>query len=258
MREKIFLAPGANGGELTKSLARRGVNCFNLRIVSAGELARIAMMRSGMSITEDFVSSEEETAIVAEAVKGKPYFGKATYSDIREVSAVIRRMRTLVADANEAGQITEIRGEGIFEEKNRALVSVYKKYMGIISERKLMDSVSLMRKAAECQPIDADFYTLEEYPLNPLEKALLNKLSGGRAQKSSLSELFGIKDAPIKVSSFKNCYGASNEVERKRQPEVDIPDRKESGSGLCRFYNRCGWEGSLRLSQGACPNILQI
>ena len=63
MREKIILAPGANGGELTKSLAMHGVNCFNLRIVSAGELARIAMMRSGVAIKEDFVSSREETAM---------------------------------------------------------------------------------------------------------------------------------------------------------------------------------------------------
>ena len=119
MREKIILAPGVNGGELTKSLARHGVNCFNLRIVSAGEMARIAMMRSGLSITEDFVSAVEEAAIVAEAVKGEPYFGKATYSDIREISAAIRRMRTLVADADEAGCITEILGKGIFEDIKR-------------------------------------------------------------------------------------------------------------------------------------------
>ncbi len=214
MRERIILAPGANGGELIKSLAMHGANCFNLRIVSAGELARIAMMRSGMAITEDFLSTREETAIVAEAIKGEDYFGKATYSDIQEIAAAIRRIRCLVAGSDEAGQIRDILGKGIFGGKNKALLSAYRKYMEITSERKLVDSVSLMRKAAlECQPVDADFCVLEEYPLNPLEKALLNRLSLGKARASSLGELFGVKDAPLNVNSFKNCYGAPNEVE---------------------------------------------
>ena len=104
MRERIVLAPGANGAELTKSLAMHGVNCMNLRIVGAGELARIAMMRSGIAITEDFVSAREEAALVAEAVRGEAYFGRLTYSDIREIAAAIRRMRTLVPDGDEAVQ----------------------------------------------------------------------------------------------------------------------------------------------------------
>lgn len=214
MREKIILAPGANGGELTKSLAMHGVNCFNLRIVSAGELARIAMMRSGVAIKEDFVSSREETAIISEAVKGEEYFGKTTYSDIQEIAASVRRMRTLVADVDETGQIEAILGKGIFEDKNKALISVYKKYLGILKDRKLIDSVTLMRRAAsECQPIDADFSVLKEYPLNPLEKALIDKLSDGKVQEFSLIELFNLKDTYLKVKSFKNCYGAPNEVE---------------------------------------------
>ena len=214
MREKIILAPGANGGELTKSLAMHGMNCFNLRIVSAGELARIAMMRSGIAIKEDFVSYREETAIIAEAVKGEEYFGKTTYSDIQEIAASVRRMRTLVADTDETGQVESILGKGIFEDKNKALISVYKKYLGILKDRKLIDSVTLMRKAAsECQPIDADFSVLKEYPLNPLEKALIDKLSDGKVQESSLIELFNLKDTHLKVKSFKNCYGAPNEVE---------------------------------------------
>ena len=175
MRENHF-SIGANGGELTKSLAMHGVNCFNLRIVSAGEIARIAMMRSGVAIKEDFVSSREETAIIAEAVKVEEYFGKTTYSDIQEIAASVRCMKTLVADVDETGQIESILGKGIFEDKNKALISVYKKYLGILKDRKLIDSVTLMRKAAsECQPIDADFSVLKEYPLNLLEKALIDR-----------------------------------------------------------------------------------
>ncbi len=111
MREKIILAPGANGSELAKSLAMHGVNSFNLRIVSAGELARMGLMRSGIAVTEDFISSREEVTIVAEAVKGEEYFGKATYSDIQEITAAIRRMRSLVADGDEVKQIEDTMGK---------------------------------------------------------------------------------------------------------------------------------------------------
>ncbi|MCR4601316.1 MAG: PD-(D/E)XK nuclease family protein [Clostridia bacterium] len=214
MKERIILAPGANGGELTKSLAMHGVNCFNLRVVGSGGLARIAVMRSGIAITEDFVSSREETALVAETVKGEEYFGKATYSDIQEIAVAIRRMRTLVADGDEAERIGEIMSNGIFREKNAALVSVYKKYMKLIADRKLMDSVSLVRKAAtECQPMDEDFFVLREYPLNPLERALIHRLSGGKAQEIGLADLYHLGDASLRINSFRNCYGAPNEVE---------------------------------------------
>jgi len=214
MREKIILAPGANGDELKKSLAMHGSNCFNLRICGAGELARLAMMRSGISVTGEFISAGEETAIVAEAVKGEAYFGKATYSDLREITMAIRRMRSLVAEFDEVKAVTDILRKGLFKEKNDALISVYRKYMAILSDRKLTDSVSLIRRAAyECQPIDADFYYLKEYPLNPLERSLLNRVSFGNAQEGTISGLFGLKGESVRVKCFRNCYGAANEAE---------------------------------------------
>ena len=48
-----FLAPGLNGNELTRSLALHGINCIGMRICGAAELARLALMRSGISISED-------------------------------------------------------------------------------------------------------------------------------------------------------------------------------------------------------------
>lgn len=68
MKERIILAPGVDNTELIKNLATHGFNCFNLRICGAGELASIALMRSGVTISEGFVSSREETIIVSEAV----------------------------------------------------------------------------------------------------------------------------------------------------------------------------------------------
>ena len=214
MRERICLAPGASGGELAKCLAMRDTNFFNLRIVGAGELARIGLMRSGIAIPEDFVSAREEIALTAQAIKGVGYFGKTTYSDVQQISGAIRRMRSLVPGNDEAEQIEINMEKGIFVSKNVALIQTYKNYMKILKGNKLVDLVSLIRKAAsECQAIDADFFILEEYPLNPLEKSLLDKLSGGKYEVKTLSDLFGVKEAPLKVESFKNCYGAPNEVE---------------------------------------------
>ena len=215
MREKIILAPGINSTELMQSLASRGILCFNVRICGAGELARMAMMRSGIAISEMFINSREETAFVAKAVQGEEYFQKPTYSDIREIANAIRRIRSLVADADEEAKIEEILKKGPFEKKNAALVSVYKKFKRLIAEEHLMDSVSLIRKAiVESKTIDADFVTLEEFPLTPLEKALIDKLSAGNVQKQTLRNLFKIaEDKALKVNSFKNCYGAPNEVE---------------------------------------------
>ena len=95
MKEKIILAPGLNGSELMRSLALHGINCIGMRICGAAELARLALMRSGISIFEDFVSAKEEAAIAADAIGGESYFGKTSYSDIQEIAAAIRRMRSL-------------------------------------------------------------------------------------------------------------------------------------------------------------------
>lgn len=214
MKETIIFAPGLNGNELQRSLALHGINSIGMRICGAAKLARLALMRSGISITEDFVSAREGTAIVAEAVKGVPYFEKATYSDIIQISAALRRMRGLVADREEEPVIREKLLRGIFPEKNKALLNVYQNYMELLAQRNSMDAVSLIRRATfESRELAAEFLILEEYPLNPLEKELLEHVSGGRFSATNLQNLFGITEKPLHIDSMKNCYGASNEVE---------------------------------------------
>ncbi len=127
MREKIIVAPGLNGTELTSSLAMHGINTINMRVCNAGELARMAFMRSGIHIAEDFIDSVEEDAVIAKAIEGEDYFGNATYSDIQEITRAVRRMRFLVSEENEGKALEIILGKGIFADKNKALISVYKK-----------------------------------------------------------------------------------------------------------------------------------
>jgi len=144
MKEKIYLAPGINGQEILKNLAMHGVNLFNTRICGAAELARLALMRSGISVHEDYISRDEELPLIAEAVKGNSFFKKPSWTDIQQIDGAVRRMRSLVSEGDEADQLDAILGKGEFQEKNTALLEVYRNYKALLNERGLMDSVSLI------------------------------------------------------------------------------------------------------------------
>ena len=214
MTEKIILAPGLNGNELTKSLALRDVQLFNTRICDGVELAGIALMRSGIAVEEEILDAWEETAYIAKAVKGNPYFGYVTYKDICDIDSAVRRMRSLAASDDESAELHDRLSDGFFPDKNKALLEVYTKYIGLLSDGGLIDSLMLIRKAAgEARRIDSEFVVLEEYPLTPLEKALLDKVSGGEYTTCGIADLFGVKSGFTKISEYRNCYGALNEIE---------------------------------------------
>ncbi len=223
MKERIILAPGSNGTELLESLALHGINCIGVRICKAAELARFALMRSGVAVTEDFISIREEAALTAQAVAGEKYFGNPSYTDIREIASALRQMRCLAGAGEEGDKLQSILPKGIFTEKNAALLNVYQRYMDILSDRHALDSVSLIRMAIEkSKVLDEEFLTLNEYPLNPLEKALVDHLSGGNYRRSSLRELFGGK-------AFGICSSSAEEGEG---PVPCAPDEDGLASGV--------------------------
>ena len=214
MKERFILAPGLNGTELTQSLALHGVNCIGLRICGAAELARLALMRSGIPIAEDFVSTKEEAALTAKALSGTSYFGRPSYSDIQEIAAAIKRMRSLVASGDERAELERVLAQGVFKEKNEALLHVYQNYMALLKDRNAVDAVSLIRRAVEeGGAIDAEFLMVKEFPLCPLEISLLHKVSGGNFTETDLCALYGVKEEIPYIDSIRNCYGTPNEVE---------------------------------------------
>lgn len=214
MKERILFAPGIHAGEMLNSLALHGVNSIGLRSFGSGELARYALMHAGVPIEKEFVSVREEAAIVSEAVKTVPYFEKATYADVQELTTCIRKLRYLVADENEQRILEQTLPQGIFKEKNHAILQVFRKYMEILTSLNATDTVSLLRKAiAESKGIQGDFLMLKGFPFSPLERKLAEVVSGGKITEISLEELFGVSEKPIQISSFRNCYGAPNEAE---------------------------------------------
>lgn len=211
MREKIILASGINGDELLRSLASNGVNCFNVRIMNAVGLARYALMKAGVSITAPFVSQREETTIVSKAIKESSYFSNATYADIVDLTNAIRAMRGFVDSEDEGNMLSEILPKGIFTDKNNAILSAYNKYTELLEG---IDSIGFIRMAMNsCEPFEAEFVIIKELPLKPLEMKLLNKLSNGKYTEISLADLYNTNTDGVKISSYKNCYGAPNEIE---------------------------------------------
>lgn len=217
MQERIILAPGCNGTELLRSLAMHGVNTFNWRIMNATELARYALMHSGIAIEEEIISAKEEVGIVKEAMEGNSYFTTKSYADVQSMTNAVRMIGKLVADES---SVNEILKAGVFEAKNKALGQIYSNYTKSINnaknieKKKKIDSVGLIHKAiVKCNDVKFDIYTLKEYPLMPLEKALLDTLANNSKESISLLNLFGGSYEKTHVESIKACYGAPNEVE---------------------------------------------
>lgn len=214
MKERVVLAPGLNGNEFLKNLAIHGINSLGMRICGSGELARMALIRSGKSVSGEITDTRGEISIVKDIVKGIDYYKKSSYEDILKITDAIRKIRCLTS--SDVDEITEIRdklAKGDFKNKNDALISVCEKYLLTLNEKGKTDTISMIRQAIrEGEKIDSELIVLEEFCLNPLEESLARHLSGGYYTKKKIWELFENKRKPCNINSIKNCYGSSNEV----------------------------------------------
>ena len=212
MTEKILLAPGANGTELARMLARFGKNTLGLRIMNATEFAKFALMRSGIALEESFLPRKQEPAVVDGFVREVAYFSSAGYADSEKIAGALYSIRSLIPE-NEAQQLHDRLPHGEFPEKNESLVEVYDRYLAALKAAGNIDTIGLIRKAMEeAAPLGCDVITLGEYPLSPLEEALVNRLAGRRVH-SCLPRLQE-KDAPTLQSiDYTESYGSTNEVE---------------------------------------------
>ena len=212
MRETIIFAPGANGTELMRSLAGFGRNTIGYRFVGSVELARIALLRSGIPITSVFLPRKDEPSVIDSFLREIPYFKSASFSDAESMASALCSLRSLIPE-DEGKDIHTLLSIGEFPEKNKALVSAYDRYLEKLAQSGRIDTIGLIRKAmSEAKSLDADVLTLKEFPLSPMEKALAEKLSGGKAREISLPELFRAEPKPLRDAVFTECYGASNEV----------------------------------------------
>lgn len=212
--ESHILAPGLNESELMKSLGVHGHTCFNLHIDNGISLAKEALLRTGIAITQHVITMDEELVLFAQSLQGIRYFNTIKYTDIKRIISAVRAMRTMIGAGEESTQIREKLGKGIFQEKNRALLQVYETYIQLLEARQWTDTIGIMRWAiAECDEWEQPITVLEEYPLTPLERALAEKLSGGAVRTIPFRALYQAEQKPTKLASISMCYGMANEVE---------------------------------------------
>ena len=211
MTEMILLLPGANGTELTRMLARFNKSTIGLRMMNAAEFARFALMRSGVVLEESFLPRKQEAAVIDRFIRTIDYFSSAGYTDSEKVADAMYSLRCLIPN-QEYDTIHNQLPKGKFSEKNTSLVEVYDQYLADLEKAGNVDTVGLIRKAmAAAKPLSCEVHTLQEYPLTPLEEALLSKLSVKRVH-SCLHDLLGVKPVALRNIDYTKSYGSSNEV----------------------------------------------
>ena len=173
MTEKILLLPGANGTELIRMMARFHKNSLGLRIMNGPEFARFALMRSGIFPEESFLPRKQEPAVIDSFVREVPYFASAGYADSEKIANALYHLRSLITE-NEFEKLHRLLPGGEFPDKNKSLLSVYDRYLAALKASNSIDTIGLLRKAiAEAKPLCCDVYTLQEYPLTPLEQQMM-------------------------------------------------------------------------------------
>lgn len=210
MKEEILIIPNSN--KLSLSLAYQNKNLFNTRIFTPVELAREALLRSGKICNKEFISRNDELSYYKELIDSVSYFKTSKLADIKSVNQTINTIRKLVI-TNENKELKANLLKGKFKEKNDALYEIYEKYINKLNSENKVDTIGLIRYAIDnAEPIkDTELIVLNEYPLQPLEEMLINKVSSGITRKS-VFDLFEVKGNDIHIESYKNCYGSSNEV----------------------------------------------
>ena len=211
MQERILIAQ--NGTELLRTLARSGVSTLGLRIMQPSELAQFALMRSGIPLTKKMILADEEAAIIYCLLPEISYFKNASYHDAQNLSDALRMLRLQIAE-NERKKIADGLKNSPFTEKNAALLDVYDRYLHTLRQTDLTDAVEVMRlTVSHAKPLTAEIMTMREYPLAPLETALVSHLSGGNEKSVSLCELLSISDQPFAMPQMTESYGIANEAE---------------------------------------------
>ncbi len=213
MKETIIFAPGLNSTEFARTLAKLGKNTIGTRIMGSTELAKHALMVSGISISEKFLTKSEEPALIYTCMEGSLYFGSASFADAENFSSALNTLRMLTDSPSEVETIAKNLKKGEFLDKNEAIIEIYEKYLAALKKDNLIDTIGLIKKAiTDAAPLDIDINILSEYPLKPLEKAMLNHLSGGRYKELTIAELLEKDEKPVKISSYINSYGTLNEA----------------------------------------------
>lgn len=212
--EHIIITSSLNATETLRSLALNGKDTMGLRVMSPLEFARTALMRSGISVTKDFLPRKDEAALIDTFIREIPYFKTASFADSEDVAAALFTLRTEIPE-KEAETIGSVFVNGEFPDKNKAIAKVYERFIKELNDRGLIDTIGLIRLAIEkAKQFFVKINTVKEFVPSALEKKLVERLSGKGFSEISLTDLYEMPFWECYASNYLESYGAANEVER--------------------------------------------
>lgn len=212
MEETIILS-NINEKELLKTFALNGISSFNLRILSAENLAKEALIRSGEFELLEEITQIEQECFIYNLLPSIKYFINASYNDAKNILKAINYARKLCR-GNEADKLYEILRDGEFREKNEALYEIYIKYKEYLKNNNLTDSIEIINYAiSKAKEIDAKFLIFKETSLEPIEEELLKAVSGNKYEVTTIKQYAKLECKKLCGSTYANAYGTVNEVE---------------------------------------------
>ena len=212
MHETIIFAPDANSAELLRTMTKYGRNTFGLRIMNSVEISEYAAMRMGMTYGKRLINSGDSVSLIYDIISRIEHFRPISFRTAYDIFHTICMIRMMIPE-NERSVMREKLTDTEFSENGSALLETYEKYIYRLETEGFIDSIGLIRFAAEnVKKLNADIMIFEEYPLTPLEKQLLFCISGGNYIETSMLDFIGTDERSFNILDITESYGTANEV----------------------------------------------
>lgn len=212
MNEKIVLS-NLNERELSRSAALLGVGSFNTHFFGVIELAKEALLRSGIIIDKEIIDVDRQELIIHKLMKNINYFNEGSFIDAKNIVTALTYARELCR-GNEDIKIYDSLKDGEFNNKNDALINIYNAYKENLRKENLIDGIDIINLAIQkTKPLDSEFIILEESPLTPLAEELLKHLSNNNYEIKTIRSLFNHQNKIYSDITYDKAYGGVNEIE---------------------------------------------
>ena len=138
LKSVIVLTNSIDENEKIKSLASFNVSTFDLRYMSALELAEYLLQLSGISYKQTFIKNDELAALIYKQIKAISYFELFTYNDVLQLVSTLEDLRYQIVD-NEAETFFSKLPMDKFVSKNAALKNSYEIIINLLKENNYND-----------------------------------------------------------------------------------------------------------------------
>lgn len=210
MKEKIILLNKRT--ELLAAMAYHRSGSINIRILSALQLAQLALLKQGLLIDKEVIGSDEQIIYLSAAIKNIPYFNRVKAKDISKLLSSINSLRQLITSDNEDEAFAYNIQKGSFSQKNEAILLAYHNYLSLLNKDGKIDTIMAIRQAInQIRKTDLEITIIKEMPVSDLEYELAACI--GTIKEESIFDLFKTDKKSLHIEDYCNYYGKKNEVE---------------------------------------------